>query len=127
MAFEGWTEAEKLQHERGRALMQSARDTRRNRIEAEKAAAEREKARQAAAQRAADEAAQKLWDDRVRDFMSDFSGLLNKYQLTLMTIQTISSWGQKDLPIFKLAMRDAYKAPEYLVNVRPGVGFNWKK
>lgn len=122
MSYEGWTYDEKRKHEQGRALMQSARDSRRNRVEAEK----QRVARQMAAQKAADERAAREQDDKIAAFMDDFASILGKHNVTLVTLQQTTYVGQS-LPLFKLVSRDIYKAPEYLISVQPGRGFNWKK
>lgn len=124
--MENWTAAEKQLHERGRSMMQSARDTRRNRIEREEKLKKIRLDAQAAAQQAADKRYEMERDTEVASFMQDFTSLLGKYNLSLVTLQTAAYVGQ-DLPLFKVVSRGSYKAPEYLIQVRPGRGFNWKK
>jgi hypothetical protein len=125
MQYDGWTADERRKHEQGRALMQSARDSRKNRIEYEAKRKEREAAAQKAAQKAADERAALEEARRVNAFMGDFVTLLAKHGLKFMPMQ--STWGIGDTQVFKLVDRTAYKSPEWTVSVRPGVGFNWRK
>lgn len=118
-----WTDAERLVHERGRSLMQSARDTRKARLEREERARKDEAARREAAQRAADEAAVADREKRIRAFMTDMATLLAKHKLSMNPMQVVIEG--RDVPLFYLSDRTEFMGQRYLVNMRPGVGFNW--
>lgn len=123
--MDNWTTEERRKHAEGRALMQSARDTRRNRIEREERERKARDERNAAAQKAADERHEKECDDRIRAFMEDFVALFSKHNVTLVTIEPV--YAGTPMNLFKLALRNTYRSPDYVVSCTPGRGFAWRK